>query len=857
MLAIREVSRVISTSSLVIVLFCFIVSCGGGGGGGDGGGDGTPPPSGPTAPPSTAALKVNAGDSRATFANMRAAFNNFGQGVVVWEETTGMNNRVLWAYFDGAVMHPEAELAPYSYQPSVATNGTEFMLVWNTGRLYSAPCSSSGVLGTPVVISGWDAQYSDIASNGSGYAATWRGYESGLGQYRTYVNIYSASSWTSANRIDDINGHSNQPRIVSNGAGYAVAWQKYDGASTYNIYATVSSGGTSTATWQAASLLEDLSGYSSTPSIASDGNGYAVAWAQDDGSGAYSVYANIYGAGAWSSAGTSIENGPDSTAGGNTQIASNGLGYAVAWSQYDGSTYSAYANVYSGGTWTTAALLETSPHSALQVAIASNGTGYAVAWQQDNGLDKDINASLYSAGSWSAPVLLDAGASSAQQPLAVRFPTGYAVAWYQDDASGNPNMYGTIYAGGVWSAANIPLVQGAWKGTSFIPKMATNRSGVSLAVWPEYHKGSYRIMGSINASGAWGLPFLIDSNTANDVDVATNGASFMVLWYSTTQGAPLAVTCSSDGVLGVPEKVAPATYSYAYYPSLASNGSGYAAAWSQWDYSGVAQSNIYANVYSSGTWSKDGGGIPTPWTIENASNYAYYPNVASNGSGYAATWSQYDGVAYSVYANLFTSGTWSTGGTLLETSTGHAASPSIASNGSGYAVSWYQEDGIAYSIYANIYSSGTWSTGGTLLGNGPGYAYEPRIASNGSGYAVAWYQYEGGVYNIYANIYSSGTWSTGGTPIENSSNGAYGPSIASNGSGYAVAWYQYEGVVFNIYANVYSSGTWSTGGTLLETNSGDADSVTIVSNGNKYSAIWWQQDPADLMVYDIWAKLGF
>jgi hypothetical protein len=836
-----------------MVTFAVVLSgCGGGGGGGGGVvGGGT---SGPTAPPSTAALQVNDGSARALYKNVRAAFNNAGQGVVVWETDTGYMARILWAYFDGATLHPEQELATSGGSPAVATNGTDFMLVWSSGRIYSAPCTSSGALGSTVPISGFNAVHPDIASNNSGYAVTWRAYDSGSSQNRTYTNIYSASSWTSESLIDSVSGDTiASPRIASNGTGYAIVWWK-NIVNTYDIYATVSSGGTGTATWAAPSSLENLSGIAYQPSIASNGSGYAVSWVQVDGTSALSVYANIYSSGSWAPAGTLLESYTSYVYDVNkAPIASDGAGYAVAWSHAGGRINT---NVYSSGTWTTASVIDNGSTNAYDVSIASNGTGYLVAWQQDDGTGNyDVYSNLYTAGSWSTPALMDDRAGDARTPVAVPFAgaAGYALSWLQDDASGNPNIFGTIYAGGAWSSPPEALVQGIWRGSTQMMRMATNKDGITLAVWPESHNGGWRIMGSLNASGAWSAPFLIDGTARGDVVIATNGTSFMVLWYDPTVGAPVAADCTSNGALGTPEKIGPATFYDAYSLALASNGSGYAAVWTQYD---AGETNVFSNIYSNGSWSKDGGGTPTPWTIEDSPSYPSYNAVASNGAGYAAVWTQEDGVQYSIYGNVFSSGTWSTGGTLLETGSGYAEWPSIASNGSGYAAVWDQYDGAHYNIYANLYSAGSWSTNGTMLEDLATDGYHPTVASNGAGYAAAWFQFDGVGWSIYANVYSSGSWSSGGTRLEDQDFGIDVPSIASDGSGYAVSWAQYDGSYYSIYTNVYSAGTWSTGGTLIETEDGDASMAQIISNGNTYSVCWWKRDALDYPVFDVWARLG-
>ena len=831
--------RTMTLFSFLLVGSLLLASCGGGGGGG-GGDNGTPPPpgpTGPTAPPTTAALKANDGSARASYGNMRSAFNNVGKGVMVWESQSGMDSRVIWAYFDGTNMQPESELAPSAQQPSVATNGTDFLLVWqntNGGQVMVSSCSSTGLLGSPVSISGGtNGGPPDTAASLNGYAVTWQGYDTVSSQLRVYVNIYSASSWTVPKLVDTVNGAAYTPRIASNGSGYAITWQKYDLVSTYDIYAAVSSGATATATWSAPTALENLPGFALFSVIASNGIGYAVAWEQQGG-GQYHIYAIVYSAGTWSNAGTLLESGSFSTAGGgdNVSIASNGSSYAVTWSQYDGVNNNIFTNMYSAGGWTAAQSVGNNGFGSRRPVIASNGAGYGVVWQQDESAGKyDVYANLYSAGTWSTPELIDTGTSSAEFPSVTRYLNGYAAAWHQDDAAGNPNIFSSMHVAGAWSAPPAQLVQGIWKGTAYRPAMATNQNGVSLAVWQEHHKG-WRIVGSINTSGTWGAPFLVDSNTGTEVSVATNGTDFMLVWRGSSDQI-YAASCSSSGVLGTP--VAISGYSV-NTPKIASNGTGYAAIWTD--------SHVYSNVYSAGSWSTGGS------LIENNVYAIGIYSIASNGSGYAVAYKDNNNQVYTV---LYTGGTW-TAETRMDTGVSYAASPAIASDNSGYAVVWDQDG----SIYARLYSSSTatWQNSPQPLENSVNTATSPAIASNGSGYAAVWLQQMGGVYSISANVFSSGTWSAGGTLLENSSGNSFSPSIASNGSGYAVSWTQHDGSYNSVYGNIYSAGTWSTGGTLIETNTGDADLTTIISNGNKYSVIWQQKDPADVMVYDVWARLG-
>ena len=195
-----------------------LAACGSGGGSG-GGGNNPPSVTGPTAPPATGVLQVNTGTAHAAFSHFRIAFNNAGQGVAVWEENSGAVVRVLWSYFDGAAFSPEAELVQYGRNPTVSTNGTDFMIVWENGYLYYATCSSGGVVGTPARLSTASGDYSELASNGTGYAAVWS--QGG----NLNASTYTAGAWNTPVLIENNPTYIGILKMASNGTGYAVAYR--------------------------------------------------------------------------------------------------------------------------------------------------------------------------------------------------------------------------------------------------------------------------------------------------------------------------------------------------------------------------------------------------------------------------------------------------------------------------------------------------------------------------------------------------------------------------------------------------------------------------------------------------------
>jgi hypothetical protein len=153
-------------------------------------------------------------------------------------------------------------------------------------------------------------------------------------------------------------------------------------------------------TWGMAELIEtDDSEDASSPQIAFDSSGNAIAvWHQYDGS-RYSIYANRYIAGAgWSTAGL-IETG-DTGEASSPQIAFDLDGNAIAvWHQYDGSSYSILANRYvAGAGWGASKLIETNDTgeaSSPQIAIDLSGNTQARAGARRNLLKQTIGEMPY------------------------------------------------------------------------------------------------------------------------------------------------------------------------------------------------------------------------------------------------------------------------------------------------------------------------------------------------------------------------------------------------------------------------------------------------------------------------------
>jgi hypothetical protein len=394
----------------------------------------------------------NAGDATAP----QVAMDSDGNAVAVWTQSDGSPTTV-WAnrYLGGSgwltPIRIDNDDTNGASLPQIAMDGSgDAMAVWvqkneirtrrytaGVGWGVVATIGSSGIAATP-----------HITLDSSGDAvAVWTQTDSTPTQI--WANHYIAGwGWGTATTIGDGSGDADAPRVAADDSGDVMAvWQQSDGTRT-NIWAsryTVGGG------WGTAALIEtNNAGSASSPEIATAGNGDATAvWQQSNGS-VTSIWANRYTAGTgWGGAGL-IEH--DDTGNATTpQVAIDGGGNAVAvWSQSDGSVYSIWANRFAtGGGWGTAALIEhdDSGDALLpEIAVGANGNAVSV-WQQSDGIRPNIWTNRYTAGGgWDAAELLETdNTGDAKSPqVAVGGNDQAAAVWSQFDGA-RYNIEANVY----------------------------------------------------------------------------------------------------------------------------------------------------------------------------------------------------------------------------------------------------------------------------------------------------------------------------------------------------------------------------------------------------------------------------
>jgi hypothetical protein len=249
--------------------------------------------------------------------------------------------------------------------------------------------------------------------------------------------------------------------------------------------------------WGVASLVETGPGSPSYPCIAMDQSGSAICVWENYNNGVHRVGAIRYVPDTgWGTPLFIDENiGPIFS---SPRIAFDNSGNAIAvWIQREGSIQHIWANRYNAGTgWETAVPLEQAPDSAYSPVVAVDGSGNAIAlWEQKENSHLSLWAAQYIRGTgWTTPFVLENSSESVSlsEPSFNFNSRGDAVAvWIQNDGSTEKVYVNHYTTGGEWCGAEC--ISEGIHGHMSCPSIALDDEGNAVAVW--YQKGdSYYIL---------------------------------------------------------------------------------------------------------------------------------------------------------------------------------------------------------------------------------------------------------------------------------------------------------------------------------------------------------------------------
>ncbi|MCP4091781.1 MAG: Ig-like domain-containing protein [Gammaproteobacteria bacterium] len=662
------------------------------------------------------------------------------------------------------------------------------------------------------------------------------------------------------------------------GDGMAV-WRSTSGGGGGRILAAFFS--VSTSTWSSEVELGAYpTGSVAAPVVATDGISFLAAWAKNDGQD--ETLAAFYSGGSW---GTPVQieaaYEPPTNAvsdGANFAVHSNDIfwvNYAGAWTRTDMSggsyfqlvasdngfatayrTISSYddylkARVWLAGSWSSEQTVFSGTEGSVSnnisnISLVSNGTDYATAFSyyySSIGYSSSlVYASVYSSGSW-GNVSLDSGYPGT--PVITSDGSGYAVAW----ASGTPTtprgVKARIYASGSWGTATYLHTFGYY---NYSVKAVSGNSSGYVVTW----NGEYQFNASVYESSSWGTAVVLDTDSAIDVVVASNGSTHNVIW---TQDGDDAVKYSvygssvwSGGVLqaaGSGESdnliltrhstldyqvlwaqtgdvnnrrlsgswqsrvnlVQGTYYGHASDAQLVSNSTGDAlAVWEQYD---MGSKGIWARPFSGGSW-----GIAF-----EVSSTGSDPDVAVSDDHAVVIWR--DGSANNyVYTRryTFTSETWASTQALQEDA-GTVWPPAIASDGSGFMAVYPSSFSLRYRTSAD---GNFWDDELTASGGGK----DPDLSTNGSSYLLLMGSTTYGSSSFYGRVFASGTWTSNYTVGTLASSYSSIWDMVPYAGGYVVAW---EATGSDVNARVYNGTSWETTESLNSNYS--SSSPSLASDG--------------------------
>lgn len=568
------------------------------------------------------------------------------------------------------------------FAPVVAYDGTNFLVAWQDYRsgtsydIYGARVSTAGTVldlsGIPISTAANSQQAPSIAYNGTNFLIAWQDTRSGTGFYDIYGTRVSA-----AGTVLNVNGilisgainHQQYPAVAYNGSDFVVAWQDNRSGTSYDIYA---------ARVSATGVVRNPSGIpiftaasdQLYPAVARAGTTCLIVW-QD-----YRSY-DIYGA-RLDNTGVVLDTSSIliSTLASSAYypaLAYDGTNFLIVWEDYTainssnihGARVSSMGTIVASGDFP----VSLSANGQYTPAVAHDGTNFLAVWQDYRAGRTDIYGTLISETGVvlnTSGIAISTSNTSKYNPTLAHDGLNFLVVWSEYRGTTGEDIYGArVSSGGaVLDTAGISISAAA--NTQTRPAVVHN--GVNfLVVWQDYRSASTSdIYGArVNSSGT-----LLDttgiaiSTAASDQYfpvVAQNGADFLVAWQDYRSGSSdiYGARVNSGGVLLDTTGIAISTaVSYQYTPAVAYNGLHFLVVWQ--DYRSGSADIYGARVTGAGTV-LDTSGI----AISAATSSQSSPAVAYDGANFFVVWQ--DDRSGTGFADIYGARVSETG-TILETS---------------------------------------------------------------------------------------------------------------------------------------------------------------------------------------------
>jgi len=586
-----------------------------------------------------------------------------------WSDIYGARVSVAGVVLDTAGI-PISAATSDQVLPSVAFDGTNYLVVWQDGRsessadIYGSRVSVAGVVldtaGIPISAATSDQVFPSVAFDGTNYLVVWTDYRSNTyGQtYGSRVSVGGVVLDTAGIAISTAANEQSNPSIAFDGANYFVVWETMLVTGLRDVCgARVSVEGVVLDT--AGIAISTARNQQRNPDVKFDGSNYLVVWS-DNRNTSPNGDCQIYGARV-SVAGVVLDTAGISIStehGSMPCIAFDGTNYLVVWGCLTG-IYGARVNV--GGVVADANIgISKAANSQSNPSIAFDGTNYLVVWDDDRNPSLHGGSDIYGARVTADGVVLDtagipiSAATSDQVLPSVAFDgTNYLVIW-TDYRSFSPDIYGArVSVGGVvLDPAGIAISTAA--NSQYYPAVGFDGTNY-LVVWQDsrlrpYHDiyGTRISVGGVVLDTA-GIAICTAANEQGNPSIAFDGTNYMVVWQDGRSGSSAdsyGTRVSVDGVVLDTAGIAICTAANEQWnPSIAFDGTNYFVVWE--DHRNESWGDIYGTRVSAEGVVLDTSGV----AICTVTNRQEHPSIGFDGTNYLIVWEDSrGGASFDVYA---------------------------------------------------------------------------------------------------------------------------------------------------------------------------------------------------------------
>ncbi len=642
---------------------------------------------------------------------------------------------------DAVAIGPSA--APVG-DPAVATDGTNFLVVWNDIRggsaVYATLVAPDGTLLTPtgfaIATAPTKLSNPDVSFDGTSYFVVWANDKSGRIE-GARVTAAGVVLDTPPAVISSSTGAG--PRIASVPGVSLVAWAAPGSGQSVVNYTRLD--GSLRVLDQPDLQLNSGASSAAAPIVTTDGTDFLVSYQ----SGSSMVAARV------SAAGVVVDTPAITLGPTNGQSAAVRLpgAYLVIWVA---GSYELYGvRVQSDGTLldTTPNLLRPSGGGTLHAPSAAyNGSSLLLSWTREiGGRPWDVYARRFSA----SLLPLDA----AEYPLGVGTQglddhgrlaanaTAFLGVWDTNSPNDYPvgNILGGVLPATLSSTTSTPVMVSRQGNAQDSPALAMSGPNAFVA-WSEGPGALSDIRGQLfSASGPvfdGGVVICAASGLQDSPSVASYGSGYLAVWNDVRAGysnvGVYAATISGSGVVLAPDGFSLVTTpTFRFAPSVAASGTEYLVTWSDGRATGL---NIWAARVLNNAAILDPDGFPITNDAENHSN----SRAAAAGQLFLVVF-EVGGPRRIGFVRVTESGSVLDTTTLISGVSGNQYLPSVASDGTDFLVVWADlkaDGGFGISGARVAGDGGVLDPMPISISTSVARQTEPRVAFDGERYLIAW-----------------------------------------------------------------------------------------------------------------------